>query len=171
MHGGAVEAHSEGENEGSEFVVRLPLANPSISDQPASGPGVPVGTSAVEPKQRILVVDDNLDAARTLDTLLRMRGHEVRMAHTGQEALAVAAEFLPQVVLLDIGLPDMVGYEVARRLRRMPELGNVILIAQTGWGQDEDRRRSREAGFDAHLVKPVELGAIRQVLATLGQNQ
>lgn len=120
---------------------------------------------------RILVVDDNEDAADSLATLLALKGHEVRTTYDGAGALETAATFRPDVVLLDIGLPGMSGHEVARRLREQAQLGHVVLIAVTGWGQDEDRRRSQEAGFDHHLVKPVhpeELDRLLAGLATTG---
>ncbi len=114
--------------------------------------------------RRVLVVDDNADATRTLGLLLKLSGHEVRVAGDGPEALQAAPEFRPEIVLLDIGLPGMNGYEVARRLRDMPELKGAVLVAQTGWGQEEDRRRSSEAGIDHHLVKPVDLDLLQSIL-------
>jgi CheY-like chemotaxis protein len=109
-------------------------------------------------------VDDNQDAARSLATLLEIDGHEVRVAFDGPGAVEAAQAFVPDVVFLDIGLPGMSGYEVCRRLRQEPALAHVVLVAQTGWGQEEDRRRSREAGFDRHLVKPVDPGALLDML-------
>jgi CheY-like chemotaxis protein len=160
LHGGAVEALSEGAGRGSEFVVRLPLA-PAPED-PRQRPG-DAGPPA--PGRRILVVDDNRDAAESLGMLLGMVGHEVRVAHDGLEACAAAEEFRPDVVLLDLGLPKLSGYEVARRLREAEGGSDVLLVALTGWGQEEDRRRTREAGFDHHLTKPVELEQLRRLLA------
>ena len=118
---------------------------------------------------RVLVVEDNWDSATTLGMLLRMVGHDVRTAHDGVEALRVAGEFRPAVVLLDIGLPKLNGYETARRLRKEPWGSRVILIATTGWGQAADRERSKDAGFDHHLVKPVDPTALIQFLASLKQ--
>jgi PAS domain S-box-containing protein len=164
LHGGTVEAHSAGLNQGSEFIVRLPLgSSPGRHDgespQTDRVPGAPT-----QPR-RVLVVDDNVDAAESLAMVLRMMGHQARTAHNGQAALAAAQEFQPQVALLDIGLPGMDGYEIARRFRRQPGLGQALLVALTGYGQEDDRRRSREAGFDHHLVKPVDLDALQQLLA------
>ncbi len=115
----------------------------------------------------MLVVDDNEDAAQTLAVLLRMEGQDVRVAFNGPSAIEMAEQFLPHVVLLDIGMPRMDGYEVARRLRSLPQLKDVVLVAQTGWGQDEDRRRSQEAGFDGHLVKPTDPTELRSLLASV----
>jgi len=117
------------------------------------------------PSRRILVVDDNVDGVETLSRLLRLMGNEVRTAHDGQEALEAAEAFRPDVAVLDIGLPTIDGYEAARRLREQPWGRDMILVALTGWGQDEDRRRSQEAGFDHHLVKPVNAKALREALA------
>jgi len=113
-----------------------------------------------------LVVDDERDLVQSLGTLLRLTGHDVRVAENGPEALQAATEFAPDVVLMDIGLPGMNGYEVARRIREQPRFRDVLLVAQSGWGQEEDRQRSQEAGFDFHLVKPATLGEIEKVLAT-----
>ncbi len=149
LHGGRVEAHSDGPGRGSEFVVRLPLS---------AGPAPPAPPPAPRPApaaRRVLVVDDNADAADTLAALLHGRGHAVRVARDGDAALLAAREFGPEVVLLDIGLPGMDGYAVARALRAAPGGGGLRLVALTGYGRDEDRRRSSEAGFDEHLVKPV----------------
>ncbi|HET9225395.1 MAG TPA: ATP-binding protein, partial [Thermoanaerobaculia bacterium] len=151
MHGGTVRAHSEGPGRGSELVVRLPaLAEPP--KEPAREPDVLPATAG----RRILVVDDNRDAAETLTMLLEMAGHEVRTAYDGLEALDAAAEHRPEVVLMDIGMPRLNGYEAAGRLREQEWGKSVFLVAITGWGQEDDRRRTSEAGFDAHLVKPIE---------------
>jgi CheY-like chemotaxis protein len=165
MHGGRVTAHSDGPGKGSELIVRLPALS---QEQPLPGATAaatsppPVGTA---PQRRILVVDDNVDAAESLALLLRIEGHEVHVAHDGPAALAAIAADRPDVVFLDIGMPVMNGYEVAQRLRKMPGLENLLLVAMTGWGQEEDRRRSQEAGFDYHLVKPADPEALRQLLA------
>jgi signal transduction histidine kinase/methanogenic corrinoid protein MtbC1/CheY-like chemotaxis protein len=163
MHGGRVEAHSAGPGQGSEFVVRWPLATEQApAGVPAPTERAPAGEGAV----RVLLVDDNVDAAESLAMLLRLRGHEVAVAYDGPAALRAAEARRPEVALLDIGLPSMDGYELARRLRPQPGLGRTVLVALTGWGQEEDRRRSAEAGFDHHLVKPVDLPELQRVLAT-----
>ncbi len=160
LHRGTVEAHSEGIGRGSEFVVRLPLAD---GRAPEHAPPQPAATTAGP--LRVLVVDDSEDAARMSAMLLRSWGHEVRVAHDGPAALERAAGFHPHVILLDIGLPGMDGYEVARHVRQNPHLTGTRLVAVTGYGQDTDRRRSEEAGFDVHLVKPVEPSALKELLA------
>lgn len=161
LHGGSVEAHSDGPGRGSRFVVRLPLVAASARATPVTPPEAAAGDEGL----RVLVADDNSDAAQSLALLLEVMGHEVRTAADGAEAVAVAAEFAPNVVLLDIGMPRMDGYEACRRIRRLPGGDHIVLAALTGWGQAEDRRRSREAGFDHHLVKPVEPGALEALLA------
>ncbi len=168
MHGGSITANSDGPGHGCEFVVRLPLL---VGDLPSRSTerGHGRGTDARPHRRRILVVDDNVDAARSLSRLLeRLYGQDVRVAHDGPEALAAADEFLPQVVLLDIGLPGMDGHEVARRLRGRPEFAGALIVALTGWGQEDDLARSREAGFDHHLVKPADPDAIRDLLINPG---
>jgi CheY-like chemotaxis protein len=119
---------------------------------------------------RLLVVDDNVDAAEMLELLLTKSGHEVRIAHDGPAALVAAPEFRPHVVLLDIGLPEIDGYEVAKRIRQQPALANVVLVALTGYGQESIRQRSQEAGFDHHLVKPADFQKVQQILATVSPN-
>src|SRR6202035_1696475 len=146
------EAHSAGPGRGSEFVVRWPL---STEEAPANVKTPPEKAPASERTVRVLIVDDNVDAAESLAMLLRLWGHEVAVAHDGPGALRAAETQPPEVALLDIGLPGMDGYELARRLRPQPGLERTVLVALTGWGQEEDRRRSQEAGFDHHLVKPV----------------
>ena len=160
MHSGTVEASSSGLDQGSEFVVRLPLAagDPPPKTVPASNPS----TRAV--RRRILVVDDNRDAAASLAMMLSLLGHDVRTAHDGLQALEVAAAFLPDLGLLDIGMPKLNGYDTARRIREQPWGKDIVLLALTGWGQEDDRRRSHEAGFDHHLVKPVEFVALQELL-------
>jgi signal transduction histidine kinase/CheY-like chemotaxis protein len=161
MHGGRVEARSEGPGQGSEFVVRLPLPD---EQAPNEGEAAAGGRRPVPPR-RVLVVDDNVDAAESLATLLRVDRHEVRTAHDGPTALEEAATFRPEVVLLDIGLPKMDGYEVARRLRGQDGFQKALLVALTGYGQEEDRRRAAAAGFDAYLVKPADPAALHDLLA------
>lgn len=162
LHGGTVEAHSAGLGQGSAFIVRLPALSSSEESIIA---GI---ETAKQPAQtsRVLVVDDNMDAADMLVMMLQMFGHEVQAAYTGQSALEMAVEYKPDVVLLDIGLPDMNGYEVARHLRQQPQTKDVRLIAMTGYGQDSDRQRSEEAGCEHHLVKPVDPQKLQDLLAT-----
>lgn len=163
MHDGTVEAFSEGLGRGSEFLVRLPLYDESLGEPGEVAPEV----KAQEIRgRRILVVDDNVDAAESMAILLAMGGNETRTAHDGPTALEVAAEFRPDVMLLDIGLPGMSGLDVARRIRQEPWGEKIVLIALTGWGQEEDRRNSLEAGCNAHLVKPVEQA---ELMALLGR--
>jgi two-component system, chemotaxis family, CheB/CheR fusion protein len=162
MHGGTVTATSGGIGHGSEFTVSLPI----VVDAPApertvSGLEVPQVAA-----RRVLVVDDNRDAATSLAMLLELNGHEVRVVHDGVEALAEAERFRPQVMLLDIGLPRLNGHEAARAIRKEPWGKDILLVALTGWGHEEDRQKSREAGFDAHLVKPVELKGVLLLLAS-----
>jgi signal transduction histidine kinase len=152
LHGGTVEARSGGLGTGSEFIVRLPLA---VQSQAAARASADAGW-APSTRRRILVADDNRDAAESLAMLLEMAGHEVRVAHLGQAAVSLAQVFRPDTALLDIGMPDMSGYEVAENLRREPWAAGIQLIALTGWGQESDRRRALEAGFDHHLVKPID---------------
>lgn len=163
LHGGSVEAHSEGVGRGSEFVVRLPaLAQPA----PASAPQRAAQAGA-SPALRILVVDDNADSADSLAALLRLLGHEIRTEYDGLAAVDGADAFRPDVVFLDIGLPGLDGYQAAREIAKRRGEGEVTLVALTGWGQDEDRRRSQEAGFAHHLVKPAGLSALRELLGTV----
>jgi len=166
MHGGTVDARSEGEGRGSEFVVRLAAAGDGDGARPeasaqAAGP-------RPAPRRRVLVADDNEDSAETMAMLLQALGHEVCIAHDGAQALEQARAFRPDVALLDIGMPRVDGYEAARRLRAEEWGRALVLVALTGWGQDEDRRRSEEAGFDRHLIKPVDIDALQEVLRTAG---
>lgn len=167
MHGGSVEAESPGRDQGSTFTVRLPIARPvevASTARPASRPAV--ATEAL----RILVVDDNVDAADSLAMLLKLRGHETHLAHTGESAVTDARVFRPHVAFVDIGLPDLSGYEVARRIRAESTDGPPLrLVALTGWGSAEDRRRAKAAGFDNHCVKPVDLDNLSEILTRLTQ--
>jgi CheY-like chemotaxis protein len=166
LHGGSVGVRSEGEGCGSEFVVRLPaLVQPSRGEKPPVQLGV--RPSVAGQARRILVVDDNKDAARSLATLLKLQGHETRTAVDGEEAVQRAIEFTPDVVLLDIGLPKLDGYDACRAIRKGRVGNQPVVIALTGWGQEEDRRRSREAGFDSHLVKPVDYQALVAMIESL----
>ncbi len=167
MHGGTVEARSPGLGSGSEFVVRLPLASVQPADPGPRGKDAHPGQATPPSGHRLLVVDDNQDAANSLALLLSLQGHEVRVAHDGRAALELLNGYRPEVIFLDIGMPGMDGYEVARRVRRQRGLEAVRLAALTGWGQQEDRRRSAEAGFDHHLVKPVDPNALEEVLSRL----
>ncbi len=165
LHKGSVSARSDGLGCGSEFVVRLPM---TLSEPPAlaAPPAAPAPARAATGR-RVLVVDDNRDSAASMAMLMEINGNETRMAHDGLEALEAASAFRPDVVLLDIGLPELNGYEVARRIRQQPWGADVLLIALTGWGQDEDRRKSGEAGFNGHLVKPVDFAVLTKLLAEL----
>jgi CheY-like chemotaxis protein/nitrogen-specific signal transduction histidine kinase len=168
LHGGRIQACSEGPGRGAEFVVHLPrLALSSSDDDPGLESG---GTDSYRPALRVLVVDDNVDSADSMALLLSLDGHEVRTAFDGSSALTEAAEFQPRAVLLDIGLPGMDGYEVARRLRELPGLRDVLMIAITGYGQQDDRARSKAAGFDHHLVKPVDPEHLSRLLSSLTQD-
>jgi len=162
LHGGSVSAHSDGPGQGSCFSVRLPLAATGADATTATPESV--DAAAVSPR-RVLLVDDNADAAESLSAALRLDGHTVALAHDGPQALALARLFHPQLVLLDIGLPGLNGYEVARRLRAAPGGEALRLVAITGWGQDADRERARAAGFDLHLTKPVDQQRLRASLA------
>jgi signal transduction histidine kinase/DNA-binding response OmpR family regulator len=164
MHGGSVSATSAGLGQGSEFVVRIP----ALESAPAApAPATRTSRNGARPVKalRVLVVDDNADTADTLSALLELEGHLVRRAHDGPTALAAADTFRPDAVVLDLGLPGMDGFEVARRLRNRPGGPGPVLVAVSGYGQDEDRNRSRQAGFDHHLVKPTEIGTLRSVLS------
>ncbi|MFN2646565.1 MAG: ATP-binding protein [Burkholderiales bacterium] len=162
LHEGTIEARSEGVGRGAEFIVRLPLGSaPAAAEQNARA--APASSAAAE-RRRVLVVDDNVDAAVSLGLLLDAMGHDVDIAHDGEAALALARERAPELLLLDLSMPGLDGYGVARRVRADPALGDVRIIAMTGRGQDEDRRRSREAGFDAHIVKPVAADTLRTLL-------
>jgi two-component system CheB/CheR fusion protein len=165
LHGGTLEAHSEGEDKGSEFILLLPLAL-GAAQAPEERSAAEAGKPAVP--RRVLVVDDNADAAVTLQLLLQSLGHETHVVHDGAAALDAARRLEPDVVLLDIGLPGLDGYEVARRLREMEAARPLRIIAVTGWGTEADRRRSQEAGFDLHLVKPLDPEELAQVLGRNG---
>jgi PAS domain S-box-containing protein len=163
MHGGSVEAFSEGLGKGSEFVVRLPI----VDEKPDAAAPEPAAAPETERPLRILIVDDNRDAAASLSRLLTMAGHETHTAHDGLEAWEAAEHLRPEAMLLDIGLPKLSGYELCRLVRDQPWGRDMVLIALTGWGQDADRRRSREAGFDGHVVKPVDHAALENLLQKL----
>jgi len=164
MQRGTIEAHSKGLGQGSEFIVRLPLLT---SAMPRSEVATRKGAKRAAQPGRVLVVDDNTDAADSVAILLGAAGHDVLVAYSANGALQTAVEYQPDVVLLDIGLPEMDGYEVARRLRQQAELRHTKLIAVTGYGQDADRQRSQEAGFDFHLIKPVDSDVLQELLESL----
>lgn len=166
LHGGRVEAHSDGPGKGSAFVVRLPIGV-DVYHRPSDQLMEPAGRHPTAAGRRVLVVDDNQDALSSMQTLLTAMGSEVQTACDGVEAVAAAAEFRPDVVMLDLRMPRMDGYDAARQIRSNAWGKEMVLIAHTGWGQDEDRRRSREAGFDYHLVKPVAAHALEELLASL----
>jgi signal transduction histidine kinase len=153
MHGGTVTAHSDGHGHGTEVVVRLPVLT-TQHPAPVETPAKPETLPLMQPR-RILVADDNSDAAASLSLLLQLAGHEVRTVHDGADALAVVTSFAPEIVMLDLGMPKLDGYETARQMRMLPGGHNAVLIALTGWGQWEDQLRTAEAGFDMHLTKPV----------------
>ena len=163
MQGGTVEAHSEGPGRGSEFVIRLP----TVAEIPRPLPRETIPAPLPAVRRRILVVDDNEDAAEWLATVLRLHGHETHVAHDGLEAVTAAERIRPDAVLLDIGLPRLDGYGACRRIRAQSWGRDLLLVALTGWGQDEDRQESRDAGFDAHLVKPVDDEVLLKLLASL----
>lgn len=181
LHGGTIEAFSGGLGMGSEFVVTLPMvveqsagkpcdASPDTSAAADGEPAArqPAGEATPATRRRVMVVDDSVDGAESMSILLEMLGHEVRVMYDGAAAIAAASEFKPEVVLLDIGLPGVDGYQVARALRAEPATAGALLIALTGYGQDTDRQRTRDAGFDHHLVKPASLDDIERVIAADG---
>jgi len=163
MHGGSISVHSEGEDRGSEFKIQLPMAAPA---EPAAAPA-PAESSHATPARdhRILIIDDNADAAETLCTLMKSLGHHaVYTATSGAQALQSGPELNPDIVLLDLMMPEMDGFELARRIRRESWGKQLLLVALTGWGHEEHRRRTREAGFDRHVTRPADIAAIRAVL-------
>lgn len=165
MHGGSIEAKSAGEGKGSEFIVKLPVLERPVKSQAE-------GASSVDPPpRRVLIVDDNRDSADSLALLLEITGNETYLAHDGLEAVELAERYHPEVMLLDIGLPKLDGHEVCRRVRTQPWGRDIIIIALTGWGQDSDRRKSEEAGFNGHLVKPVDYDKLLELLASLTNGQ
>ncbi|MEZ6086923.1 MAG: response regulator [Pirellulaceae bacterium] len=164
MHGGVIAASSQGEGLGATFTVRLPVSHEHAGSGNTSI--APEAASASELK-RILVVDDNVAAAKLLAIVIRKIGHDVQVANDGRQAVQIGGEFKPDIVIMDIGMPIMDGYEAARAMRREPWGKEIELIALTGWGQDDDRQRTTQAGFNRHLVKPVEPDTIRSILAEL----
>jgi CheY-like chemotaxis protein len=166
-HRGSIEVASEGLGKGSEFIVTLPRAIHPEEGVEEPEPELEVAPVAAPARSRILVVDDGVSAADMLALFLKLEGYDSRTAYDGIEALEIASELQPRVVFLDIGMPRMDGYEAARRLRQLPGGQQMILIALTGWGQERDREKTRLAGFDHHLVKPVEPVTLRRLLAQL----
>ena len=161
MHGGSIEARSDGPGSGSEFVVRLPVALALVGNQPVEEANLTRPTAHL----RILVADDNVDSAEILTMLLTLQGYDTKTTHDGDAALDVAATFRPDVILLDIGMPKLNGYEVCRRIRQQAWGKSMMVIAMTGWGQEDDKRKSQAAGFDFHLVKPVDLDVLFKLLS------
>jgi two-component system CheB/CheR fusion protein len=168
LHGGTIAVHSAGLGTGSEFIVRLPTIPGKTSD--VSAPTSKQKSSSATIHRRVLVVDDNKDEAESLAMFVQLAGHEVQMAHDGPTALEVVRKFKPEVVLLDIGMPGMDGYEVASNLRRQPELAKLCLVAVTGYGQDDDRRRAFAAGFTHHVTKPIEPDRLLDLIANLSSS-
>jgi CheY-like chemotaxis protein len=164
MHDGRVEARSAGAGLGTEFEVRLPLVR-----RAAAAAAAPIAQAAARPESetrlRILIVDDNRDSAESLASLLRLDGNDVCTAYEGSQALAVAEDYHPEVILLDLGLPGINGFEVAKQMRLSPVLGDTTIVAITGFGTDNDRRLSKNAGFEHHLVKPVDFTILQRLLA------
>ena len=162
MHGGSVQASSAGVDLGSEFVVRLPV----LLDERAALPSHPPATEpAPVTGLRILVVDDNHDSAESLSLLLELAGYQTNVAFDGVEAVEAAASFRPEVILMDLGMPKLNGFEAARQIRQQAWGKGIVLVALSGWGQEEDRNKTAEAGFDAHLVKPVDYATLTELLA------
>jgi CheY-like chemotaxis protein len=166
LHGGTVDANSDGVGHGSEFVVSLPLA---MGPRPVErGRSAAIKMAAGSPPRRIVIVDDSKNQVLSLERLFKRMGHEVRVAYDAAGAVRVMEEFLPEFALIDIGLPGVNGYELARQLREQAQFQNVTLIAQTGWGRDEDRNQARAAGFDYHLVKPIDHQRLAEILTNPG---
>jgi PAS domain S-box-containing protein len=170
MHGGMIEARSQGTGTGSEFVVTIPLAAASAAGDPPRSDAAPAGATVERPAGRVMIADDNRDAAESLALLLRLDGYDVRTALDGEEALSVAQVFRPDIALLDIGMPRLDGYAVARRLRQESWGKDLTLVALTGWGAEDDRNRTYSAGFDAHLTKPVDLEHLAAALREHGRS-
>lgn len=164
LHGGSDSAHSDGIGKGSEFVLRLPVVVESPNDAERNLSSKPKATTSL----RVLVVDDNEDAAKTMSMLLRALHYETQVAHDGIEALESVERFSPNAILLDIGLPWLNGYEVCERIRSQPDGDKILIIALTGWGQEQDKLRAEESGFDAHCVKPIEADVLIRLLETRG---
>ncbi len=167
MHHGSITAASEGPGMGSSFTVRLPLALPHVEAPPAGALGSGAGSPSGKRQWRVLVVDDNVDAAESLAMLLELGGHDVRTASDGQEAIDIASTFHPHIIFMDVGMPRMSGLEASQRIRALPQCRDTLIVALTGWGQEEDRQRTKAAGMDHHLTKPVSPEALYAALAML----
>jgi CheY-like chemotaxis protein len=163
LHGGSVAATSEGENKGSIFEIRLPASDVTLTGNAADASA----GDATGQHRRILVVDDNVDSANIIASLLQLAGHETHVAHSAREAIEAAQALRPDIIFLDIGLPDMRGEEAATQVRALPDLGSTVLIALTGYGQDKDRAAAIAAGFDLHLTKPVTFEILTDTIASL----
>jgi CheY-like chemotaxis protein len=163
LHGGTVIAESQGNDQGSTFRVRLPRVQQGTREAEAT----PSPSAETAVSKRVLIADDNLDAAESLQLWLQLAGHDVQIAGNGVTALKVAEAFKPDVALLDLGMPGLSGFDVARRIRESPWGSRIVLVALTGWGQDEDRRQSAEAGFDHHVTKPIAPEAIESLIGSL----
>ncbi len=168
MHGGSVEAFSDGPDSGTEMVVRLPFCQPARVELPLASPPPSAERESLQPR-RILIVDDNKDAAETIGMLLRSEGHDIRIAYDGLDALNVGSTFAPEVVLMDLGMPNLDGHAAAQRIRDEPWGKDTLLVALTGWGQPSDRQRSAESGFDLHIVKPVDGQGLYSILSRLSK--
>ena len=166
LHGGTIQAHSDGPGEGAEFVVRLPVIVDASA--PVEEASLPEGGNS---PLRILIVDDNRDGADSLALMLKVMGNETHTAYDGDEAVSAAEKFRPDVILLDIGLPKLNGHEACRRIRRSEAGKKMVIIAQTGWGQEDDRARTHEAGFDHHLVKPVNPKELEGMLKEISEKR
>ncbi|HKQ23107.1 MAG TPA: CHASE3 domain-containing protein [Burkholderiales bacterium] len=166
MHGGSVIAKSDGPGKGAEFVVRLPIAEDQ-TPLPENNANTADGSMPHGSRLRVLIVDDNHDSADSLSLLLKLTGNEVETAHDGLRGVEAAERFRPEMILLDIGLPGLNGYDVARKIRELPFGKEILLVALTGWGQEEDRRKSRDAGFDRHLIKPLDYNVLMEILGSV----
>jgi CheY-like chemotaxis protein len=165
LHGGDVTAESEGLNKGSVFTVCLPSEVTCLEAE--SNAGSPVSSPQTDHKAKVMIVDDNLDSGQTMGWLMESLGCEVRVLSSGPAAIEAAPSFVPELVLLDIGMPEMNGYDVCQALQKVPELEDTVFIALTGWGQPEHRKRSKESGFHHHLVKPLDMELFKPILADL----
>jgi CheY-like chemotaxis protein len=172
FHGGSIEAMSEGAGRGSEFLVSLPLSEVPLSTAVMSADNPPkIMVPQARSQMRVVVIDDNKNQASSLQRLLQAMGYDVRVAYDGASAMKLLTNFVPDFALIDLGLPRINGYELARWLREQAQFRNVILVAQTGWGREEDRQRAREAGFEHHLVKPIDPQRLAEILAQSSSSQ